>query len=403
MKPHALLALLLFSSSVFANPVCRAPLASGAETPRETGGVVAALTFAPDSSNFCSRPADAICDSPTTDDTARARAIEQVKQTAISEGLMVTAMRFGRNPLVFTPDAILREPMPARAQMIQMLQAEVTTRLSQTIAQADIDGVIANVGKIRGYLLTAIDRNFAPGTAENTLLRARINSVRVMTPELLAAMPFTSQKADYAALEQTYVEGCGPTGLEDNAFATRPINGNRYLIVCPGNLLAAARDGNDVEGSYFRNLVFTVGHELGHQIDVSEYPGLYTNFLGCLEQNHAAELNGPLVNHQREITADYWGSETLTDYLWENVQRTTPEQRLRVLREAGGALCNSGDEGIHPAATFRFTQLVRGNPHLAVTMGCDRVPMPDGKPSCNLRGASRPGDVTLLPIPMPVR
>lgn len=167
-------------------------------------------------------------------------------------------------------------------------------------------------------------------------------------------------------------------------------DGTKYLVVCPGLVVASLGSGADDEGN-FRNLIFVLAHEWGHHIDSADFSTVYSGFNSCLKKDFADGLKLPNVVseilastqlgpewtrqrkvdvHMREMVADFWGVQAMVEYFSRAGLNQTPSERLEFLREAYGAICGSPDDGTHPSAEFRINVLLRRNAAMAPALGC---------------------------------
>jgi hypothetical protein len=190
-----------------------------------------------------------------------------------------------------------------------------------------------------------------------------------------------------------------------NAFAY-PLNGSKYLVVCPGLILSAIGEGKSDENN-IANFLFVLGHEWGHHIDSTDFPAIYWKYRNCLMDHYADGLADPgpaprpdgtidimdylaervkarrVDSHLHEITADFWGQQTVLAYQRSIFGPLTPEGLLYVLRQGVGILCHGTDTGKdHPAGAFRIGLMLRNNPGIMRVMGCARTH--GNKPSCTL-------------------
>ncbi len=379
--------------------------------------------------NFCDKPAETICAQSATTMKGREQALERFQAWAINSALKDVAVKLGRDPHNFSMGDLKALP-PAQFNVVRPYFSDrVMTYINGEITKSDLDSVWRNIGKIKGYLYQAIDQNYPLGRfgdlTTNLELKKTIQSIQVMSREDILLMQASDPRnPDLATLQASYADphACGELGLSDNAFALPVLpSGKRYVIVCPGMVMGALKGGMDPVAN-FRNVLQGVAHEMGHHIDSLRYPGLYSKFSQCLATSHADGLViGPksslglkmgiykdqrIVNshkaeeHLFESAADYWATEAIVQYLNNEAPNLTMRDRLNVLREAYGALCGTGDEGVHPDGKFRLEVLLRSSATMNIVMGCKGFP--NGKPACSLAGATTSGDILIRPVLLPL-
>jgi hypothetical protein len=237
-------------------------------------------------------------------------------------------------------------------------------------------------------------------------MMATVDAVHVFAPgtiskESMSKSAIEGRKRIYAE----YRKQCGPDGMEINAFAT-VVNDERVVYLCPGWVIAST-DPDDPEGR-IEDLNHLLGHELGHHLDFStEFGSVYAKQFICLSENYGAACegrvnpnpnapgNGGCLNdaregtypaarigvHSREITADYWGVQSLI----EELRGVSPYKYLKVMQENWGTLCCTDDEGSHPSGRYRIEVMLRWDPEIHRMMGC-QVPASGATIGCTLDG-----------------
>jgi len=83
------------------------------------------------------------------------------------------------------------------------------------------------------------------------------------------------------------LQACDKDGMGEQAIFLDKIDQNYYMLICPGELLRAAR------ASRFplKLLSFFIGHELGHSVDISKAgTQIFSNYLNCLEKFYGTEF-----------------------------------------------------------------------------------------------------------------
>jgi hypothetical protein len=313
---------------------------------------------------------------------------------------------------------------------IKFMQERVSAHLASEISTADMTAVWGNIAGVKGYLNKAIDNNLLASDPQLAqILKNTIAAVNVQSREDVIMNYYGKGDADSVEAFAAYTApekqgGCGNDGLVDNAFAFTTSSGKRMVIVCPGLVMSAIKGGSDSQ-SNFRNLIQTLAHEMGHHIDSRHAPALYAKLNQCLATNYAdglqigsqsslalkvgiykdpAQLNlKKTEEHSAESTADFWATEAIVSYMDDYAAKLSTRDKLGFLREAYGAFCGTGDEGIHPDGKYRINVLLRNSLAMNRIMGCANR-FPDGKAACKLWGGLVPFDrqqIQLKPILLP--
>lgn len=185
-----------------------------------------------------------------------------------------------------------------------------------------------------------------------------------------------------------YMSSCGRNGLSPNALYDE-IEGTLFIVPCAG-LILDVHDYGVGRQDMLDALMFTMGHELGHAIDTSLYPGEYSLMADCFrtitDSTQVWELG-----ISDEISADHWGASVLAEALRVRPGGPPgPEQVARVIAYASNAFSDEWVEGApHAPAAFRVNQTVGRHPALNELMKCPTAGGPN--PTCTLQGISPPG------------
>jgi len=273
----------------------------------------------------------------------------------------------------------------------------------------EIDSIHSNVARIKELLKRALDRQIRfggwIGDLVNYRLKRKIEGVKILTLldiEMLNLM----RTASGVSISESYRRLCGPEGLTDQAFATT-VEGKNYVVLCLGHLVGAIGAGSDSTSNFYNNLQ-VLAHEMAHFIDYGDYPELYGPYIGCLTDHYAMELPRPagwtstmtwMANHAStidahvrvtdravELTADYWATQTVLEYLREEGRSFSYEDKVRVLRESYAGYCSSPAGNDHPPGRFRVETLLGRDFGIQEIMQCSGLPLANLTPSCTLHG-----------------
>ena len=354
--------------------------------------------------NFCKDPVGSVCGPISTQPIGREAQLRKIVERCVQTALAQTARAVGENPLLFRLDSIARLPPVSRALASSLYVANLQAQLAANITAVQQNAFRGQIDRVRGYLKAAIEHHLPTGPGTPFINRVNQGS---LIAELTRVIPVDATRIQEMAqrgdpdgklLAEVFVDPrtCGPDGLAVSAFAL-PIETRKYLVVCPGLLLSAWGEGrNDLYNLY--NLIMVLGHEWGHHFDSKWFPLVYARYRSCLVASYSDGLSDPgptsasiaeqlpqrvaerkVDSHLREITADYWGTQALLEYvnsIWGPLDFLG---RLDLLRQAYGALCWSPDASGHPTGSYRVGVLLPNAPGVSRAMGCKA-----GRPVCTL-------------------
>ncbi len=345
--------------------------------------------------DFCSNPIRAICkpffsaalDRKTRRDVLAQKIYNLAESRTIQKLNLPYNFKMSELKIKGTAWDKLRIPPIFIAAFNEELKAE--------IGQVEFKALGDKVENIRSTLQAAIRKDFElKFEVSMTLLRDKmiqeIGNIIILDSEKIYDA-FATPPSHRTELIKDYERTCGLDGMADNAFA-RQVENSKYLIVCPGLLMTAAGGGNDIFSNTV-NMLQVLGHEMGHHIDFAFKTEFYNNYLTCLGNHYSNELLDPLLNpeigtnyqklaapentmvrkmisHGREITADYWGTKTVAQYLYQIAKISNFTMNLEVLKQSHEYLCGTGDEGIHPTGDYRIGHLLRYDSDISQIMGC---------------------------------
>jgi hypothetical protein len=366
-------------------------------------------------SAWCEHPVSVTCSDRSRDTVARFDRINEKRRHLSVSALDLVRQRyhlsFYQLPTIQSLST-LAVPLSKKQQIYSSYVAHI--QILSSIGNM-MDGLGRRVSTqaelVRKLMLRAIDGQFpafGPWSRVNAQLKNEVNRTIVMDPMLGAS--FASLPADHvAAIKDAMSSTCGLDGLELNAFAL-PVENAKYMVICPGWLVASSASEDDLRTN-LENLVQVLGHEWGHHIDSNYFPGLYKDFLSCMQDRYAHELL-PLQRqklrpemlrhfpnfgddampfrkverHAREMVADIWGAKVMSEYLKEFSASWDQSRRLNAVREAYGAHCALGSEGIHPTTAVRLDLFLGQDAGIRAQLGCPVLPSPR---SCGFGGFGR--------------
>lgn len=376
--------------------------------------------------DFCARPLDAICGAanPAASDpsgqsashSVRAReihrelaainryAMEKAEAKALGLGLTIPAQT--PRPLGNADLRRLLEswPEPQAEAVKQAYYAAFADARDGRIRQAEAP-LPAILQTVKSLLGTVIDHQLsaAQHTAERQALKQAVRDVELLTPSSLARLRDTDSEL-FAQLDQTYRLHCGASGMNDNAVSKR-IGARRFVVLCPGKLLAAEEGGDSqaigsppqsVNRHAILNLLRTLAHETSHAFDFNksedgrDFSTLYGGYIACLRAHYAARIPSGAAQFSGlrlgEITSDFWGNEVVAEYALATNPR--PEI-LPLLRETHGALCDTESSERHPSGDFRIAGGLASDPRISTSIfrcGCSPQ-TPARAPACDLSGS----------------
>ncbi|MBI3556935.1 MAG: hypothetical protein HY074_11780 [Deltaproteobacteria bacterium] len=357
---------------------------------------------------FCSKPVEAACGPKNERGDARAATLERVKAEIENASLLRVAKFLGIANAENFDIAALDKLEKTDPRLYRKGYKWYSRFLVEETALKFGGGAAADLYAVKYFtdIQSKLEKNIAqrPGLSKVTK-KAMIRKIRSV--EYVEADDLLTGDHASTDLMAEFVTNCGADGMEDNAISTSYTDSNGHekevFYICPGSLIATAANRSANDPHWMIGLSMTIGHELAHKIDYTDYPSAYEKMRLCLREHHKAELNGLIVKgkavvevkaYMSEISADYWGSEVLAEYL---KNQSDPREKLKILQEAVQDLCGTPDvDNVHPSGEFRIRNLVRSNPKIHAAIGCP-VPPPTAKPACNLEGAVKG------PVKVPVK
>ncbi len=356
---------------------------------------------------FCANPYLSICASYGGGNEYREKNYRKFMDDASMHALEELAQRYRIARLTSTlhgPDglknglAVLNE-FPGQRAEYETLRARYIQTRSHAIER---DTMTVYAEKARGYVIKGIDAQVRLGNLDKDTaaeMRSSITDTKIL-PDFdraaLAALPEDTRNH----IAKSYAYWCHADGLSDNAFQST-VDGQRYVIFCPGTFLRAQRNGDDSIQNY-RNIFSTIAHELGHTVDPEFYPKTYGKFLGCVAngdlgslsteggswQGSAEDIEKSLrssiaQSHKREIVADYWAVQAQVAY-FNDAPLLGAQERFDMIRQVYSGFCGGSDEGIHPVGYYRIAKVVGLDLGLRKALGCSTASAPT-EAACGLR------------------
>lgn len=339
--------------------------------------------------DFCSNPVDAICEGNPNRGGARQAKANSYIEKEVGETMAEVVQAFQIPFWVMNDEKSIVEymasqPEQRREAIIWNLYQVAMTKLGAFYAHKEENLFNDNVKVLLANFHQTIDRVFPAATnTSNSSFHARVKEINILTSSIIQKKV---EKRDPTArsLQLAFIGACGVFGSNQNAFAFTSEEGIRYLLVCPGWALGKI-DAKETAFNNFVNFLFVSSHEIGHHLDAGEYPTLFKDYLEKFAVTYGSALADPprgpyqqftkftyadrVTSHAKEITADVWASENLATYLTSAFKQVVFQSRLDIIRESFGALCDSGDEGIHPDGLVRAS-IVGFNPSVRAAMSC---------------------------------
>lgn len=164
--------------------------------------------------------------------------------------------------------------------------------------------------------ITDSGRDSVAGRVDGTMLQ--------FFPEYLekALLSDDWERASQRVLRRCHIDGLGLNGWKSDDT----------VVLCPGVILAALGESRDESGfEIWKHEIVTIAHEIGHQIDFEETPGLYTKLKPCLTDNLKAQRDRT-EDPMREITADFWASEAMAWVLENDFDLNDPDDKFKMVR-----------------------------------------------------------------------
>ena len=236
--------------------------------------------------------------------------------------------------------------------------------------------------EVRLSILSMISQNTDLSSQQRSEMKAKIETVQFMSgAEYVRAREAnlnpneTSEQARLKGL-RNYSDNCG-NGTHVSAF-----NQLDKVVLCPG-LIQSLMDFNPrSKREMLNSLAFTIGHELAHSIDATEdrFPEPYERMKSCYNQLQGS--SGQFETRGPEITADFWGSQILSERL--RADNITGSEVIRALALATDEFCAFNEDQVYPSGRARLDLTIGRDPHVRQALGCG-APTKEA-PVCTIAG-----------------
>lgn len=240
----------------------------------------------------------------------------------------------------------------------------------------------STVERIKTYLKNAIGKTIK-GKININSMRKIVDQVHFMSFNQFAKIHKLNEQDESHFAYRI----CGKNGLNINAFATSSLT-QKYIVICNGLIIKSSMSENQEEA--FRNILFTLGHELGHHIDSGFFgTRVYKNFISCVEKRHGHTferseadkkycatnteekcLEKVTKSHMNEIISDQWGIKVMNEYALE--QGLAINQKEDMLFNGMNFLCGQRDSGSHPSGNHRTQVQILENFDINEMFSCQK-------------------------------
>lgn len=237
--------------------------------------------------------------------------------------------------------------------------------------------------EVRTSMLAMIAQNSDLTSQQRADMRAKIETVQFMSGsqyvrhrEANLNPNETTKQARLKGL-RNYSENCG-NGTQVSAY-----NQMDKVVLCPGLIQSLMDFGPRSKREMLNSLAFTLGHELAHSIDATQdrFPQPYERMKSCYNQLQGG--TGQFESRGPEITADYWGSQILSERL--RADNITGSEAIRALALATDEFCSFNEDQVYPSGIARLDLTIGRDPHVRQALGCG-APTNEA-PVCTIAGA----------------
>jgi len=305
---------------------------------------------------FCASPYKAVCEHQQNAKTREAR-IEKIEKRLTDRALdEAFEYLYGskNRPDSFTVDDIMYMPGKMerkRAQRVfyASLRKQFREYLKQNRVPTDL-----NISEIKAHLSQAIELSREIPAENKAQMQHLLQEIRLIAfndldPEEEGALTVREINLIY--------KGCTKHHFVDNAFADSNKKGEKFVIICPGEIVGTiefAKDYGIPREYQLVPLIMTLGHELSHHFDFSVMPEAYTSALKTVTDLKSELKHSKVENYMGEVTADIWGVKTFVLATYN----MTPELQMTFVKGAVNDLCGTEDDGVHPSGQFRINRLL---------------------------------------------
>ena len=277
----------------------------------------------------------------------------------------------------------------------QLIKNQITIKIAEK-KLAHIDSAINNPTfklKLEKYFQKSIMSSTLPAASKKEFID-RIAQIQIMN---------FSEYKDFKDLENDLeaqsMNPCENDGLAANAFSINHL-GTLAVVVCPGYVIENSLDIDQTK--LFSKLIFVLSHEMAHHLDTMYVDEInYKNYFHCIEKNYAQKLTPEsedkklcqkqgfkstacrkkvAASHIDEMIADVWAFKAVSEYIKEN--SLTNFEINSLLAHNLKKVCQSSDDGIHPAGSFRMTDSLLSAPEMLKSLGC-APSVTNAYPSCS--------------------
>lgn len=283
----------------------------------------------------------------------------------------------------FAPPDSAADAVKVAAQMRIIAASEAELEARTKISNADL---VKLIGEVRTSMMRMLTTSNIPAktqeqmrqTLSSITFRSGIQYIEKSKQTFKAANPEMSDIDLQVNAMSEWVEFCGETGMNENAFYSYE---HESMVLCPGLIQSVSEYGRSKQ-EVLNGLSFTIGHEIAHSVDSNEQPKIYDKMRDCHIAN-AGVPNFPWDDQEGEVTADFWGAQVLGERL--TAQGITGQDAVANIALAMDGLCDDAADEHHPSGVFRIDNILSRDPQLRNTLSCE-APTAD-KPFCSLEGA----------------
>ncbi|MEK2645756.1 hypothetical protein [Bdellovibrio sp. BCCA] len=306
--------------------------------------------------DFCGAPYKTVCERQQNAKTREAR-IEAIEKKLSDRALDETFeyLYDSKNrPSSFTLDDIMYMPKKTeRKRALGVFYASLRKQFRVYLKQNHVPTDLG-IAEIKSQLSQAIELSREIPNDNKAKMQELLQEIRLISFNDLD--PDEDGAPTAADINKIY-KGCTKNHFLDNAFADSNKKGEKFVIICPGEIVGSIEFSKDYEIPQKYQLVpliMTLGHELSHHFDFSVMPEAYSATLKSVMAIKDELKHNKIENYMGEITADLWGIKTFV----VATQNMESEFQVAFIKGAVNDLCSTEDDGIHPSGKFRINRLL---------------------------------------------
>jgi len=353
------------------------------------------------SQSFCDDPYEAICAKSEMTFSKREERLQKLHQLVDKQAIQETIKHFKLNLKAVSEEELRKKITDTKYNEIESYLDERREEISNhQISSMGADTMLPYGQKVKEHLLAAINESTL-STNDKKRFYETIKPAQMYTSYELSNSnhninkngPSLEKLSENSTIICNSWFSLGAFHVSFRDEANPNVIKSGAVAICSTDLLSSNLSGK--KEYYFANSCQSVGHEFGHLVSSRWEPNAYTKFYSCLKDNYSKDgvtSGGNLLSGQlEEITADYWGTQTVSHYLRSDGKNLKNEEKLDFLKATYGTYCGTDmrltDNTWYLSGKTRIV-LAGRDPGLRQAFGCSPIKQ-TVKPGCTLDGPAR--------------